>query len=274
VVVQDRGVADAASAALVERQEGTDMRRRRKYTWFPSNLSPIRGESVDTRVNLNGITGGLAVDGTVQGITTLPLCISDFVNTGSNYEGTIVDPLSEVVGQEYVVERIVGKFFAWTHWAPNTTNSLDASVAVGLGLCVARAEESTDSTEWPIGSQTVQTAVQNYSPLVFENTREPWMFRRTWMLGARNIDANKPDQFGSSAFPPTTAGYGSLQDGPHVDVKSVRRVRQDERLWAIIAVERYPFGLEVEPAQEIELRFWFDYRILGQLRRAKNRSNF
>jgi len=135
VVVQDRGVADAASAALVERQEGTDMRRRRKYTWFPSNLSPIRGESVDTRVNLNGITGGLAVDGTVQGITTLPLCISDFVNTGSNYEGTIVDPLSEVVGQEYVVERIVGKFFAWTHWAPNTTNSLDASVAVGLGLC-------------------------------------------------------------------------------------------------------------------------------------------
>lgn len=254
-------------------------RRKRKYTWFPVQRTTVRTEGEVTETV--GIDGSVGVDGTAPAIQIYPLVPVDAPRenwgTGSD---TDISSLNDVIGNEYVVERIVGKFFATTQIANNDL-SIIAGAWITLGIFVARADESTPSL--PLGGvqSTLIETINSFSPQAVATVREPWMFRRSWYLGARptraTIDAvaqKVPQSW--AAFPQTTAGYGSLQDGPHVDVKSVRRVRQDERLYAAVAVERLPLGLDVsaDPNLEVVARWHFDYRILGALRRSKNRSNF
>lgn len=249
-------------------------RKRRKFTWFPGNIIPVPNRE-EGSYQLNGQAGSVSVDGTAQAIQIHPLVASDFIHEG--FTPTEVEPLVNVVGQEYFVERIVGKFAAHTKFNPQDNILYDVGAYVSMGIFVARATEDAVGGAAPIGTATNESALANYSPLDQANIREPWMFRRTWVLGAKNPGVTGPvgaEGYGWGQYPTTTAGYGSLGDGPHVDVKSVRRIRQDERLWCVVVVERLPLGFEVVEAQEVEVHYMFDYRVLAQLRRARNKSNF
>lgn len=77
-------------------------------------------------------------------------------------------------------------------------------------------------------------------------------------------------------FPPTTAHYGSIMDGPHIDAKSVRRVGNDERLWFAVSAVNFPLVTQSEIVvnQDVQIRGYLDFRVLGRLTRAHNRSNF
>lgn len=89
------------------------------------------------------------------------------------------------------------------------------------------------------------------------------------MLGG----APRPED-GFSLFSNGNMFYGSIQDGPKIDVKSVRRIGQDDRLWFSIST------VALGPVQTEEQTFvggvqgYLDVRILGNTRKAKNDGKF
>lgn len=250
-------------------------RRRRKYTWFPTQRSTLRPEGSITQIN--GFRSSVGVDGTAPALQIHPLIPTDVPQESWGAGSDTDKSLADVIGGDYVVERIVGKFFAWTQ-NNQETEGIISGAYVKFGIFVARADESQPSA--PLGAEQANLLdiIRSFSPMSNETTREPWMFVRSWYLGSQGLNLSSGGivipQNGESRFPPTTAGYGSVQDGPHVDVKSVRRIRQDERLWAAVAIERLPLGLEVTSTDEVIVKYHFDYRVLGALRRAHNRSTF
>lgn len=156
---------------------------------------------------------------------------------------------------------------------------------VAAGFFVARANDSGSGggESTPIGSASLQETNDNYSPLYATTVREPWIWRRTWMLGnpselgfaqafINNNTGVGQTLLGTSSFPPTTAHYGSVSDGAHIDAKTARRVTQDERLWFAVSAVRFPIGTVT--VENPNLRGYLDVRLLAGLRKAHNRGVF
>lgn len=269
-------------------------RRRSKYTWFPTVGTETIGEGATLEV-LSGRTFTVGVLGTGAISTEItPLTFDTPVDPG-DVDSTARGGLVLTIGDEYIIERVVGKCFVAMQSRRNAGDdpSEPQAALVGCGLFVTRANDSQSGggNQTPIGSASIQERRDNYSPISEDTIREPWMWRRTWILGNdafRSIsDATQIVTFNSlnirsasSLFPPTNAQYGSVLDGPHVDVKSVRRVRQDERLWFVVSACMLPPSFDsISNAGGTKnsngsVSGYFDFRILGQLRKAKNRSTF
>lgn len=274
-------------------------RRRRKYTWFPNLGTDIPGDA-----EWSGRAGfiGIRQDGALNTLV-FPLTVDDPEEQPA--PGTPGE-LVKVIGNEYVIERIVGKlhaaFIPFTAATAGTNpfglfggangTGQPAAARLTAGLFVARAESDlTGGPDLPIGAQTPDQLNLQYSPMNVQVIREPWMWRRTWVLRNGLFDiltATTAVSVGGSAaitppatafdgaqFPSSTTGYGSLGDGAHVDVKSVRRVGQDDRLWLALSTVVYPLGSVRDPEiAASNIRFEFDYRILGALRRPRQRGVF
>lgn len=260
-------------------------RKRRKYTWFPTNGTDGPGESSDDFAFIGGQLTINPAGGTAISIQPmLPDVPSEEPNP--NEPGALV----KAIGSEYVIERIVGKAFIGATGAQDDGEGavFPKQLYVGLGIFVARAADNDagGGPNLPIGAASQAEQIENYSPLGTESIREPWMFRRTWVLSTGRADTNVNAPAGPFAVgvnqlpaaPRTTMGYGSVHDGPHVDVKSVRRVRQDDRLWAVVAARSIDdlFIPGASPNQTLAegVAYIFDYRVLGQLRRARNTGSF
>jgi len=272
-------------------------RRRAKYTWFPMSFSnPVdRQEGLVTGDVINITHPNGDID---QTIVITPVTIDAPMDPSSSGLASTGD-LVRQIGQDYVIERIVGKIFVAagavaTNEGPPFAYS---SIEVGCGFFVARAndEQSGGGIDVPIGAATPIEAISNYSPLHPDAIREPWMWRRTWMLGnaartalfrgnGMSFVAQGNEIFGATPwFPPTNAGYGSVLDGPHVDCKSVRRVRNDERLFFVVAThmtdvitgQRQKGNPELfDATQGASVFVKTDLRLLGALRKARNSSTF
>jgi len=272
------------------------MRRRRKtrYTWFPTVGTETIGEGTTLEV-INGrtFTVGVLGTGAIQTIIS-PLTFDTPVDPG-DVDATARGGLVLTVGDEYVVERIVGKCFVamQSHRLAGDDPTEPQGCLVGAGFFVGRANDtqSGGGNQTPIGSATEPERRDNYSPLSEDTVREPWMWRRTWILGNRAFrelnEASQQVSFNSlnigsatALFPPTNTAYGSVLDGPHIDVKSVRRIRQDERLWFVVSAVMLPPSFDAianangTKGANGSISGYLDYRILGALRKAKNRSNF
>jgi len=74
-------------------------------------------------------------------------------------------------------------------------------------------------------------------------------------------------------YPNTTAGYHGLRTGPFIDVKSKRRVGQDDRLWLVTAAMAMPI-LDDPTGAHYEATVNYDLRILGAIRRPRQKSAF
>jgi hypothetical protein len=176
--------------------------------------------------------------------------------------------LVQGLGNEWFLERIVGKLFlALGLGIPNEAPNA-ALVAAGFFVARANDEDSGGGIDFPIGSVTLPERNSNYSPLHADVIREPWLWRRAWMLGGTGSTAQSQ---ALSLFPNTTAQYGSIADGGHIDAKSVRRIGADERLWFAISTvapnnSESPFNGQVQG--------YLDLRVLGALRKAKGKSTF
>lgn len=212
-------------------------------------------------------------------------------------EGETVDDtktaLGSIIGNEYVLNRIVGKFICYRNpettifgTGPTRTDAYSAT-QVGAGFFVARAQDDdTGDADQPIGSNTAAERNDNYNPLDVDCIREPWIWRRTWMLGSQNYPLIQTGTINhnlfrsaNNLFPVSNVNYGSVLDGPHIDSKVKRRVRLDERLFFVIAV-RNAFGISdvgapgVVDVQPVVIGADLDYRIFGSLRKAHNKSSF
>lgn len=243
-------------------------RRKTRYSWLynTGTTGPVADVEDDTcgrdfgliAVPTNGTTALTIIDM----LRDLPS--DDFVAAGTL-------PLGVSQNNDYVIKRIVGKFFisVTQQVIPAIAQS---AVLVGAGLFVARAEDAdiaAGAENLPIGA-AVGTGVDDYSPLRVENIRQPWIWRRNWIL-SNQLTGAAPGS-GLQSFPQTTAQYGSIQDGPHVDAKTGRRVKDGERLFAVVAARSYPLNSTADTSNEV--RAYFDYRVLGAMRRGHNRSAF
>lgn len=276
-------------------------RTRRKYTWFPVRGTGAVSQDPD---EFSQLFFSLDVNGNGNSNVIISPLIPDVPLEGDDINPALPGQLVQAIGQEYVVERIVGKFFVGVSGTVDDPGPpaviFPKNILVGAGIFVARANDSDSGggSDTPIGSASPQERADNYNPLSADGIREPWMWRRVWLLHTgrtsnQNPAGNVNGAFGPNVLsigvasvttagalsaPKTNIGYGSVMDGPHVDVKSVRRVRNDERLWLAINARTIDFFLPntEDPTTGLVggVAGAFDYRVLGQLRRAKARSNF
>lgn len=261
------------------------MRRRRKtrYQWLENlgTTGPV-GEDVDDTTSGRDF-------GTLQAQVTggsqwrvLPL-LADEPSDDATPPVTMVNSFQ----WDYIIKRIVGKVFI--EYQVNTTDALVGQVLTTFGIFVARCDDEQAGVGFntaPVGTGTIAanaTAVRpttalasnatlNYNPVNVDNIREPWIWRRQWILGDRIGGAQGIANSAAFTYPNCTTDYGSIQDGPHVDAKTARRVRDDERLFAIWTVRSYP--VTSNPGAAATLRCWFDYRVLGAARKHRQKGAF
>lgn len=227
-------------------------RRRAKYTWFP-NIGFQGADEEDDFAGFPFSVGVPAVANTLGDANIFEL-IPDFT---ADEPTATTDNLSDFIGNEYVLKRVVGKLFA----SYNTQNAAGFAL-LGVGLFIARSDAT--APQLPVGAGTATERKLNYGVLNNQNIREPWLFRRVWQLTNAGIASQ------TLLGPASTSGHGSVMDGPHIDAKSARRVRKDERLF--VCVQAGNPGAAVGAAGSID--GFMDYRVLGALRKAKSRSAF
>lgn len=257
---------------------GRTSKRRPKYTWLPT-LGSVRS-SEQPVANNSGIRFTLNTTGSVDPVTVIFPLTFDTPGDPDDVDPAAGGVLVNMVGHEYFLRRIVGKCLIaiQASTAPANDPSRTPGVIVTAGFFVARANDpdSGGGPTTPIGSASQQEVIDNYDSLSRETIRAPWIWRRAWILGnkARELASTTVQDFATNAanmFPPTTAHYGSVADGPHIDAKTARRVAQDERLFFTATAAQFP---ETPTNQGAAVLGYLDYRLLGQLRKAHNRGVF
>lgn len=273
-------------------------RTKRKFTWFPviGSAGPVEDED-----DFNQLMGQFNVLPNGSSLVFINPLIPDVPMEGDEIDPSAPGQLVQALGQEYYIERIVGKIFLGVSGSADDspTTVFPKTVLVGAGLFVARANDADvgGGANTPIGSASLAERQENYSPLGVDAIREPWMWRRTWILntGRPNPNTNAATGFGPTfqsiggtitfapGAPKTNMQYGSVLDGPHMDVKSVRRVGNDERLFLVVAtraldVEFASGGVTPNAALDTVngdgVVMAFDYRVLGRLTRSRGKSSF
>lgn len=194
--------------------------------------------------------------------------------------------LSEIVGSEYIIKRILGSIIVClgqnvVNEDPDLVGPANA-YEVAAGFFVARAGDSGDPTEAafdaPIGvaGASELPVFSNYSPLATDTIREPWMWRRSWALSPKfwsdNPAGNDTTIRPESLFPYANWQYNQLNLGPTVDIKSRRKVTSDDRLW--LAVGARWFVRDEEESTPAPIVITHDLRLFGSLRKAQNTGNF
>lgn len=251
-------------------------RRRTKYTWFPQ-LGTLGGDPSTSTTNIELVYDVFA-NGDPGDVTIFPI-IPD-----SAQEAPPADTaqLQDFLTLEYILKRIVGKLHLYVQPRTllDTASTISSTVLlVGAGFFVAREGDQQTGTAFPIGATTAAERRLNYGPLALETTREPWIWRRTWMLGIPYFGtlsggtSKVTDQLAEGATLPPHNYSGSVADGPHIDAKVARRVGQDDRLYFAIqgqAIEVVGTGT----AASATFKGVLDVRMLGATRKPKQRSAF
>jgi len=268
----------------------TDVRRRRRSggTWFPTIGAAGEGEAGDNfagrQFNFTFATASAA------SITAIAALTIDQPLEGDEIDTLEGGALAKIIGSEYVLKRVVGKMLVErTSVQDANGNDPNPAVLFGAGLFVARADDTQDGAtpDRPVGSAGASERRDNYGVLETDTIREPWIWRRLWILGTAGANrgvggvANSSSRgvgagLASSAaqFPASTALYGSVADGPHVDSRVKRRVSGDNRLWLSLSVVPWPLGAETNSVAALFINGYFDYRIFGSLRKARASSAF
>lgn len=244
---------------------GYRRKRKQRGTWFPvlgNNAGP-EGEDLPVA----GIYASIPVPhaGNISTVVSQLTYDTPKEEVANQADGT---SLADVIGSAWSLRRIVGKL-----WCERTTEQLNAMplIKVGVGFFVARAAGNDDSTtsNLPVGYGSVsdpydQVRGNNYSPLSMTTQREPWIWRRVWVLGGGV----------SEGIPNINWTAQSALDGPHIDAKTRRIIASDNRLWvAFSAVLIPPQRNESSPLAEY-VDFHLDYRLFGFLRRSRNQGAF
>lgn len=260
-------------------------RRRARGTWFPV-ISDNIGTEEGTDVPAWGFSTSIDLDS--SGVAN-PMAGADirpvtFDVPKENFEPSNVDEsLNDIIGNEYFLRRIVGKF------AFTTATSKYSMLKVAAGFFVGRAgsdgtlPNALNNANVALGPSSTPEDLEgwkDYSPLSASTIREPWIWRRTWLVEPTIEPQSQPVNYtllNPRSLPASNTLYGSVLDGPHLDAKTKRRVTQDERLWFAWAACFFPYQPAPDSEQnkvEASVIADLDIRIYASLRKARNRGVF
>lgn len=229
-------------------------KRRPKVSWLPTFGTEYGGFASSVR------SVGIVVEGDGEhtvGVVPLTWDYPFDPNVALVQETSMAD----FIGSAYLLRRIVGKAFVMMVPQTDPPNNPNY-IMTAMGIFVARADDVNPQV--PIGYATGN--VESYDPLSDTNSREPWIWRRNWLLG--NFDNGVLDAPQSNML----YGYQSALDGPHVDAKTRRFVNDDNRLFLAFAGHAIQdLSGDFDPVQ---VNLHFDLRLLGNLRRNRGRSAF
>jgi len=272
------------------------IRRRRRGTWLPiigtSQGEPENFDLVPRFWNQDLVSTG-------SSIIIFPL-IPDVPLEPGQINPNVPGQLSQQLGQEYHVQRILGTCSCSVAGLQNDppTVIFPSILLATCGIFVARANDlqSAGGVNTPIGSASFPELHENYGVGSATTVREPWMWRRSWIFGTSFGTDNTPAP-GIRPFASAldfqlmnNLSRGSLRDGPQVDVKSIRRIGNDERLWFTCQVQTLDSVIDIDgnrwlnpnaagaalPNTNLPDGFagCLDLRIFGRLVKPHNRSNF
>jgi len=252
----------------------TSRRRRPKVAWFPTFggaqdpefvAQPFAGIEVE-------LTTGSEENGDIIW-DAFPLTFDETESAIATQDDPTKVTLRDIVqGNEWRFRRLVGKAFISA--ATATVGSANTTLTdVALGFIVVKTYDD--------GAPVTDFNTTN--PLSQDSMEDPWIWRRRWILNphgtivpASPTTADITNIAGWAGYPSTTAGYGSVMDGPHIDAKSNRVIHRSERLYGVLALRNYNPQIGTLAAVAFNTtRLLLDYRIVGSLKGSTygNRGN-
>jgi len=246
-------------------------RRKPKVLWLPV-VGNDNSDIPEQENWVNGPAGVLSIPHTGAIIFDAVPVTFDYSDAPSTEQGTFDRSLQDLAsGNNYRLRRIVGKIHAGCYPGANTNTQFPLT-EVAAGFIVNRTDDS--------GNLVIASLLepQACSPLAQDASQDPWIWRRKWMLapelGPLAVDAPTDSiVYGSwtQGFPSSTAGFGSVADGPHIDQKTARVIANQERLFFWIAAR---VRFDNPSGQSSNIQWALDVRILASLRTAQgNRRN-
>lgn len=242
-------------------------RRKPRVVWLP-----VHGRAFTTDPELedygNGFGGLLTVLSTGGLTDAIAACTFDYSDSASSEEGPEFRSLQDLTsGNNYRLRRLVGKVFAGVT-IETESSTVWPTVDVAAGFIINRTDDDGN----------VLNVSNEAGPLHMDAAQDPWIWRRRWLLsawprGTGESASTIQAQFGQGQpiWPQTTADYGSVQDGPHLDQKTARVISNQERLifWIQCRAANPQTGLG-----NGLLNWGVDLRILASLRsQIGNRRN-
>lgn len=236
-------------------------RRGRRFTWFPNLGNDFYSNNSDNQ-RIAGTTFAVQLTapttGTPLGRVIVPLTFDQPLNEAEMPAST---RLSAIQGAAWFLRRIVGSLQVARGWH-NVQGSPPEHPAVLFGAALA-------VIPWDEYSNTPEADV---NPLLANDINEPWIWRRTVILGAQQVSSSYSTNSPTNALLsfPVNSTFHPQSRFEMLDQKTMRVINGDERLCFIAsAAFMTPNDLG---SNEDTVFGYFDYRLLGALRRKSNRG--
>lgn len=239
-------------------------RRSPRVVWLPPD-----------RFNRLGVAGG-ATTGLQNGISRF------FVDVLAGTDGTSATAVVPVVQDSqvdisqltggsladyaqsaYRLRRIVGKIFV-AHNSQSNAVGAPALQIITAGFIVLKVQQRAGVVV------PSNATLPEYSTQMLQNWSDPWIWRRTWVLG-NNLKLLAAGSALSARATDNVSGPGSIADGAHVDAKTARIVGADERLFLVVTntIQGGATGGGLSSCEVIT-----DLRVLASMRSSQgNRRN-
>lgn len=187
---------------------------------------------------------------------------------GADDATNAVDSISDLYNSTYRLRRLVGKIFIAPN--PNTDpQSLTPRVlGITAGFIIRRTEPTTGTS---FAGLTANGTL--FNPSLITNANDPWIWRRSWVLGVQRAGGVAVDQ----AFPVLPASNFGTQgasavDGPHIDQKTARIVGPEERLF--LDVSATILTSDIGDGEPTIVNVAYELRVLASIRSGSgNRRN-
>lgn len=239
---------------------GRFRKRKSRVVWLPNEANSGQPPTVNYRTDTFTVPAAPNVPATTVYALTV-----DYPAEAIQSLGPQPPSVADYVQSGFRIERIVGKFVAGVGQlqGDGMAANFPSSIAIGMGLIVLRVDELTGA---PLRAATPT----QYSVFADDNERDPFFFRRTWVLAndiGFGVTTTALDPLSNA--PRCNSDYGSGAEGTYVDTQTRRLVKTEERVFLV--VDAVNIGNQADSVGTG--RFYFDYRILVTPRVMSNRNN-
>lgn len=235
-------------------------RRRNNGVWLPPSPYDRLGQAPDTAITsvqqcaVGGVEIPTATGAAGASANSIVPLVGDFNEediAGVDASGPSLADMT----YGYSLKRIVGKLFIGA--TDNTpVEASGYSWFVTAGIMVRRTQDTG-------AAAVLDTFTDTYAA-----ARDPWVWRRSWVIA--NETARSTMYSDRTPWPVSTADYHSVADGPHVDAKTRRTVKAEERLFMSITLT----NMQAVAMTETVFDVYWDFRFFGKVfQSAGNRGN-